>query len=111
MSSLKNLIIDQGTTFKEFINYVDKTGTAINVTGFAARSQMKKSYNSANSTTFSANVETSANGNVSISLTAAQSSNVKAGRYVYDVELYNSNSNVVYRIQEGTVTVYPEVTK
>ena len=37
MSSLKNLIIDQGTTFKEFINYVDKTGTAINVSGFAAR--------------------------------------------------------------------------
>ena len=50
-------------------------------------------------------------GEISITLTAAQTANVKAGRYVYDLELVNSNTTTVERVVEGIVTVYPEVTR
>jgi hypothetical protein len=46
---------------------------------------------------------------ITISLTAAQSSAVKAGRYVYDIEIASSTETL--RIMEGIVTVTPEVTK
>jgi hypothetical protein len=42
---------------------------------------------------------------------AAQTANVKAGRYVYDLELVNSNTLTVERVVEGIITVYPEATK
>jgi len=109
MASLKNLVIDQGTTFIEYVLYKDKNKNAIDISGMNSRAQMRKSYYSANATTFSTTISSNINGNVTISLTASETANLKAGRYVYDVEVYNSN--VVYRIQEGAITVYPEVTK
>jgi hypothetical protein len=48
---------------------------------------------------------------IGLAFTAAQSANIKAGRYVYDLELVNSNTLTVERVVEGIVTVYPEATK
>ena len=45
-----------------------------------------------------------------MSLNADETSNIVAGRYVYDVEI-TSSANVTSRIVEGIVTVTPEVTK
>ena len=36
---------------------------------------------------------------------------LKAGKYVYDLEIKMDEENKVYRILEGTITVSPEVTK
>jgi hypothetical protein len=47
---------------------------------------------------------------VSLDLTSTQTSALKPGRYVYDVELV-SNVATVERLVEGIVTVYPEATK
>lgn len=126
MAKLKNLVLDQGTTFTEYIVHTNSNKTPIDITGYLARAQMRKSYNSANAITFTANVVSAANGNISLNLTAAQTANIKAGRYVYDVEIYGnanvtidgffidetaSNIIIVHRVVEGTVTVNPEVTK
>lgn len=109
MAKTRNLAIDQGTTFTAYVIYTNKDNEAIDITGLTPRAMMRKSYYSSNATTFTTSVISNAAGNISIALSAGETSNVKAGRYVYDVELYNAN--VVYRVQEGIITVFPEVTK
>jgi hypothetical protein len=69
---------------------------------------MRRSFYSANAITFSATIVDAANGNVQISLTAAETANIKDGRYVYDIEA--TNNTTVKRIIEGLITVYPGVT-
>ena len=109
MKRYKDLVLDQGATFVEYVLYQDKSKNAIDISGLSPRAKLRKSYYSSNATTFTTSVISAVNGNVSISLSFNETANIKAGRYVYDVELYDSN--VVYRIQQVTITVYPEVTR
>ena len=111
MASISNLTIDQGTTYSVTITVNDDTGSARNLTGYTGRSQMRRSYYSSANTAFTVSVTNPANGEISITLTAAQTANVKAGRYVYDLELVSANSITVERVVEGIVTIYPEVTR
>ena len=111
MARVLNLSIDQGTTFSANITAKDSTGSIRDLTNYTARAQIRKSYNSANSTSFSANIDVPASGNVTLSLTDAVTANLKYGRYVYDVELVKANTLVVERLVEGIVSVYPEVTR
>ena len=53
---------------------------------------------------------TLSNGQLILSLTPAQTSNIVAGRYVYDTELVDA-ANSVIRLMEGIATVTPEVTR
>lgn len=108
MASTKNLVIDKGTTFTEYISYLDNNKNPISLQGYTIAGQMRRSFYSANAVTFSANIIDAANGNVSISLTAAETANIRDGRYVYDVEA--TSNTTVKRIIEGLVTVYPGVT-
>jgi len=58
-----------------------------------------------------AQISSPADGEITISLSDAQTANLKPGRYVYDVELVANADSTVERLIEGIVTVYPEVTK
>ena len=109
MATKANIVIDQGTTFSTVITLADENGDAINLTGYSANSQIRKHYSSSNSQSFSVSLGGSL-GTVTLSLTSTQTSNLVAGRYVYDVEV-TSSSNVVSRIVEGIVTVTPQVTR
>lgn len=108
MATTKNLVIDKGTTFVEYINYIDNSKNPISLQGYTVAGQMRRSFYSANAITFSASIVDAANGNVQISLTATETANIKDGRYVYDIEA--TNNATVKRISEGLVTVYPGVT-
>jgi hypothetical protein len=109
MATNKNIAIDQGTTFNEYVLYKDKNKNAIDLTGFTARAMMRKSYYSSNAITLTSSIVNNSTGNILLTLNYSETANIKAGRYVYDVEVFNAN--VVYRVQEGIVTVFPEVTK
>jgi len=109
MATKANIVIDQGTTFSTVITLADENGDAIDLTGYSANSQIRKHYSSSNSQSFSVSLG-GAQGTVTLSLTSTQTSNLVAGRYVYDVEV-TSSSNVISRIVEGIVTVTPEVTR
>ena len=108
MASTKNLVIDKGTTFTEYINYLDNNKNPISLQSYTIAGQMRRSFYTSNAITFSASIIDAANGNVSISLTASETANLKDGRYVYDVEA--TSNTTVKRIVEGLVTVYPGVT-
>jgi len=109
MATKANIIVDQGTTFATTIYLTDDNGDPIDLTGYTGRSQMRKHYTSSNSQSFSVSLSNTV-GSVSLALTAVQTANIVAGRYVYDVEVV-SGANVISRIIEGIVTVTPEVTR
>jgi hypothetical protein len=108
MATVNNIVIDQGTTFSFTVNLTNDDGTKKDLTNYAVTSQMRKSYYTTTYTSFNT-AQIDLEGQITISLTAAQSSAVKAGRYVYDIEIASSTETL--RIMEGIVTVTPEVTK
>lgn len=110
MAAVSNLYIDQGTTYSVTITVTNDAGSARNLTGYSARSQLRKSFYTTSNTAFTVAINNPSEGEIDLSLTASQTANIKAGRYVYDVELV-SNTNAVERIVEGIITVYPEATK
>jgi hypothetical protein len=108
MATKANLVIDQGSTFSTDLTLNDENGDPLSLNGYTANSQIRKWYTSLTpSASFTANVDTA--GIITLSLTANQTSNLVAGRYVYDVEI--QDGSVVSRIVEGIVTVTPQVTK
>jgi hypothetical protein len=102
--------LESGATFSTEITVSNSDGTAKNLDGYTARSQMRKSYYATTSTTFDVNISDSASGTITMGLTAANTANIKAGRYVYDVEIEDGQGSVT-RIFEGIVTVSPNVTR
>ena len=109
MATKANIIIDQGTTFSTDIYLTDDNGDPIDLTGYSGASKIRKHYTSSNAQSFSVSLN-STYGYVTLSLTSTDTSNLTAGRYLYDVEV-TSSSNVVSRIVEGIVTVTPQVTR
>ena len=110
MATVSNIVIDQGTTFSLDINLTNDDGSAKDLTNYTVAPQMRKSYEASAATNFTC-VKVNASGKVTISLTATQTSAVKAGRYVYDVEITGTSPVETLRVLEGLVTVTPEVTK
>lgn len=111
MAVVSNLSIDQGTTYSVTIEVTDNAGTPRNLSGYTARSQMRRSYYTNSNVAFTANIINPSEGEINLTLTDTQTSNLRLGRYVYDVELVQTSSGSVERIVEGIVTIYPEVTK
>ena len=85
-------------------------GDPYNLTGFTAKSQMRKSYYSTSPTAqFTITISAPTTGVLNMSLSSTTTANVAAGRYVYDVAIKDS-ANTVTRVLEGIVNVLPRVT-
>lgn len=108
MATKNNIVIDQGTTFTLTVTLTNDDGTAKDLSDYTIASQMRKSYYTSTYTAFTTD-KVNLTGELTISLTATQTSALKAGRYVYDIEIEDSTETV--RVLEGIVTVTPEVTK
>ena len=108
MATNKNLTIDQGASFITYAQYIDILKTPISLVGYDVKAQLRKSYYSSNSVSFTTVLANASNGNISISLTASQTANLD-GRYVYDITANTANTTI--RIQEGIATVNPGVTR
>ena len=109
MAQIQNIYIDQGTTFSLSLIVSDQFGDPKDLTDYAAAAQMRKSYYTNTAIDFTADVSMPQEGEVTISLTAEETSAIKAGRYVYDIEINSTEETV--RVLEGIVVVNPEVTK
>lgn len=109
MAQIQNIYIDQGTTFSLSIGVNDQNGDPKDLTDYTAAAQMRRSYYTNTSIDFTAEVSLPLDGEVTISLTAAQTTAIKAGRYVYDIEIESEEETV--RVLEGIVVINPEVTK
>jgi hypothetical protein len=112
MSTITNLYIDQGATFNSVVTLKNQDGTAMNLSGYTVASQFRKSYQSSVAYNFTASVYGApSNGQVRLQLTPDASSAIKAGRYLYDVEITNINTAEKFRVLEGIVSLSPEITQ
>jgi hypothetical protein len=116
MAVYEDITIDQGADVAVEIHLVNKDGSAKNLTNHAIAAKMKRTYNSDSDDTLAFNCIVSApasGGIATISLTNIQTSTLKAGQYVYDVEMSfaDSSSTIVERVLEGKILVTPSVTR
>ena len=112
MAAYVELYIDQGATFNNVINLTDDlTNQSLNIFGYLVQSQMRRSYYSANaSASITCNITDATTGEITLSLTASETANIKAGRYLFDIQTTDRSNNVV-RVLEGIMTVTPRVTQ
>jgi len=105
------LFMEQGASYTTSITLDDVSGSPFDLSAYTPTAQMRKSYYSANATaTFSCSTGSDATlGILNMDLDAANTANIKAGRYVYDVVLTQGDTRI--RVLEGIVNVTPQVTQ
>ena len=110
MAIIANLYIDQGTDFSITVDVTDSAGDILNLSGYTAAAQIRKTYeSSAISETFATSIAQST-GQVTLSLTDTHTSGLTGGRYVYDLNITSSGGNTS-RVIEGQAIVTPGVTR
>jgi hypothetical protein len=111
MALQQNLYIDQGTKFSTLITLYQTNGISpLNLSGGSFASQMRKSYLSTSAHTFTCLIYGDpANGGLLLELTDVQTSAIKPGRYLYDVEMVLGG--IKTRPIEGIVIVSPQITQ
>lgn len=120
MAGVANLTCEQGATFDRSLTYKDENGTAVNLTTYNARMDIR----------FAATKEadlvlrlTNANGRATISnpsggvirllISSTDTEALVAGVYFYDLELFtidSTNPPLVVRLIRGKFTVDAEIT-
>ena len=81
MAIIANLFIDQGTDFTVTVDVSDATGGVLDLTGYSAAAQIRKTYGSSStSAVFTTNLGTPSQGKVTLSLTDTQTSALDAVR-------------------------------
>jgi hypothetical protein len=110
MAIIANLYIDQGTDYSIEVDCTDIAGEILNLTGYTAAAQIRKTYGSSSiSATFGCAI-TAATGKVTMTLTDTQTTALEAGRYVYDLNITSAASETT-RVVEGQAILTPGVTR
>lgn len=111
MAAYLEITIEQGANLTSTVTVSDTQGDAVNLSTYSASAQIRKSYYSSSANTLTATITGNANGQITLSMTAANSAALTPGRYVYDLIITNSVDNSVTRVVEGTAVVLPSVTR
>jgi len=111
LATTANLFVDSGSDYSNIITIASSTGSALDLTNYTVKSQMRKSYGSSTYYDFTASVYDAVTGKIRLQITAANTSLIPAGRYLYDIEITNTNTSAKTRVLEGIVVVTPEITK
>lgn len=87
------------------------TGLARDLTGITIESKVKRHYKSVNpKETINVAVTSATEGAITMSLTNVQTTNLRSGKYLYDVELTDGSTGEKERVIEGVINIRPEVT-
>ena len=114
-AGIYNIIADQGATFTRQLTWKDTDGSAINLTGYTARMQLRSSVDASGAAVLELTTENNrivlggTAGTIDLSVSAASMGSVTANTYVYDLELVSGA--VVTRLVQGTFQVRAEVTR
>ena len=109
---VSNLVIYTGTDFDQTFVLEDAQSNSLkDLTGYSGCAQMKRYESSLKTADFLISFANNRNtGKVTLSLLAADTTNLKPGKYFYDLIL-NSPTGTVTRAVEGTVLVKKSVTR
>jgi hypothetical protein len=110
VAAYTEILLEQGATFSTTVNVEDTAGSAVNLTNYIASSQMRKSYYSTSYNTITSTVTGNANGEITMTMTAANTANLIPGRYVFDLVI-TAPTTIKTRVVEGVIVVTPGVTQ
>jgi hypothetical protein len=110
-----NLYMEQGATFALSITWKDSSGTPINLGGYSARMQVRRTKDSSTvlleATTANSRITLGgALGTIDVVIPATVMEDVTFGCGVYDLEVESSGGQVT-RLIEGGVSLSKEVTR
>jgi len=89
---------------------VSMTAAALNLTGYSAQAQLRKTYTSSTSTSFTSTITAAADGMIELALTDTVTGALDQGRYVWDLVITDAAANKT-RVVEGIVTIRPGVSR
>ena len=102
-----NFSIDQGANLDRTLTVTTDGTTAYDISGLTLTGQIRKSYESESaSATFTTSIVSGTAGTYKIKLANSTTTNLEAGRYVYDVEIA-LNDSTVEKVHYGIITVNP----
>jgi hypothetical protein len=108
---VNNLVINTGANFSQLFTLEGfATNSSFDLTNYTVASQMRKWSGSTSAISFTATVESESAGQILIRLTAAETSAIKPGRYIYDVVI-TDEFGVKNRVIEGMVLVREGATR
>lgn len=110
MAGFVEFTVLAGADFNTTLDLKDAGGFVLNLSGYQAAAQMRKSYYTDTAIDFDVTISDASAGQLTMKMSSAVSSEVVPGRYVYDV-LITSPTNIKTRVIEGIVTVLPSVTR
>lgn len=111
MAQISNLFIDQGSDYSAIVTVEDTFGNPMDLTDFEVESQMRKSFSSTTAYDFLANIAEPLEGKVRIALSSQMSTDIPAGRYLYDIFIINPTTNKRKRVVQGIAVVDPQITQ
>ena len=115
MAGQYDITCDAGSTLRLSLTYKDNNEEPVDLTGYGARLQVRHHYSDAEALlSLSDGSGITINGNtgvLTIEVSDALTSDLPAGRHVYDLEVFQAPSGDVTRLVEGSFTVTPEVTR
>jgi hypothetical protein len=116
MAQYEDITIDQGTDFAMELQLGEDDGSVKDLTNYTVSAKIKKTYNTdpSEAVVFNTIIADAVQGIATLSLNNTTTANIKAGRYVYDVDLsfVDSDGNtIIERLLEGKVTITPSVTR
>lgn len=113
--------IEKGATFNHTLVWKDTNGTAINLTGYTARMEIRNSNAEPAGTAALATLTTEGTtskitlggsaGTVVLFMSATVTAALVGFQGVYDLELVKTSDGTVTRLVQGNVVFSPEVTK
>jgi hypothetical protein len=103
-----NIVVEQGTDYDEVFTVNNPDGSPLDLTGYTGAAKIRKFPESAVSTPFTVGI-VSAAGQVLVSLANTVTSNLKQGRYYYDV-IVTSPVGKKTKVVDGMVLVNPSET-
>lgn len=106
---VNNLVINTGTDFEQVFTLASSSGNnPLDLHGYTGEARLAKHPYSQNKVDFTLNFVALDDGVISIGLTSGQTSDLKEGRYVYDVVLDDGSRKT--KVVEGMVFVRKGVT-
>ncbi len=108
-----NQDINAGQDWMSQLNLLTADGSANrDITGQTLASEVRRHFKSASAkTAINIVINDASQGLITMSLNNTQTSLLKSGKYVYDVELTTTASGAKERVIEGVFTVKPEATQ
>ena len=99
MAIIANIFIDQGTDFSITVDVTDSAGNVLDLTGYSAAAQIRKTYSSSSTSATFTSSHNNAGGAVTLSLTDTQTATFGLDELQYDVLLTEPSGSKNYYLQ------------